>query len=146
MDNKLQSISYLALLGLPFLWYTIYLSHKKDKSDYKNKLIFHKRHNCVVCYDPNEGMSGWPPSSTRIKPSLQNLDILYEPLIYYIETAKKTLDIAVMLLSTKSVIKSLKEAQQRGVKIRIIVNEENSSNIASIKSMGTIKYQRYFYF
>lgn len=139
LENKFYPLTCIALFASgSYLWYNLYCTYKKYKSECEEKLLFQKRHNCVVTYYPQKGIMGWPPHIKRIKPSIQNIDVLFEPFIYFITTAEHSIDVAIMLLGVKSIINALKDTYKKGIQIRIIVNKENSfiSELKLLKLAG----------
>lgn len=124
LKNKLWLLSSAALLVLPlYTWRRLIKSYRKEIHNYENDILFHNRHNCVVMYSPKKGMSGWPPNTGRVKPKIvDGIGTLFEPIIYFINTATQTLDIAMMILSFNGVLNALVEANKRGVKIRLLLN------------------------
>ncbi|KAG5899255.1 hypothetical protein JTB14_035433 [Gonioctena quinquepunctata] len=79
-------------------------------------------------YTGSKGMSGWPPYEERIVPDIttQNwCDILYEPIMYFLDTAKNTVDVAIMMISVKKIYQALINARRRNVKVRVLLNYEH---------------------
>ncbi|KAK9877192.1 hypothetical protein WA026_016940 [Henosepilachna vigintioctopunctata] len=100
----------------------LYVRYKDDRKRYEEAVLFRKRHNCVVMYRSGKGHSGWPTLISANNISIKNIDLLYEPFMYFIDTAKKSLDIAIMSISVKPIIDALINAHKRGIKIRVISN------------------------
>lgn len=129
IGNKFAMISSAALILVPyFTWKSLYNSYNNLKNKYDEEVLFYKRHNCVVIYSGVKGMSGWPPHTERVKLDFNNqncLAELREPIIYFIDTAKKSLELAFMMINVNSVYKALIRAHQRGVKVRILLNFEH---------------------
>ncbi|KAJ8964445.1 hypothetical protein NQ317_013855 [Molorchus minor] len=136
LNNKFTLITSTAIIIIPFY---IYKTYRTLKNEYQEKLLFYDRHNCVVMYNGTQGMSGWPPHTGRIKLNLKKencLEVIHEPVLYFIRTAKISLDVAFMLLGINSVYVALKQARGRGVKIRLLVNYEHCANkLSEIKSL-----------
>lgn len=133
VENKFIVISSAALILVPyFTWKNLYNSYKNLKNKYDEELLFYKRHNCVVMYSGIKGVSGWPPHTERIKLNLNKQNCLAEvrePVIYFIDTAKKSLELAFMLINVNVVYKALVRAHQRGVKVRILLNFEHCESM-----------------
>ncbi|CAH0546144.1 unnamed protein product [Brassicogethes aeneus] len=132
--NKLWVLSSAALLVVPiYTWRKLYKSYKEDKINYEREVLFHKRHNCVVLYSPRKGMSGWPPHLTRIKANIKDgMSVLIEPIVYFINTAIKSIDIAVMILTCEGITNALIDASKRGIKVRILLNFEHAYNTSHL--------------
>lgn len=112
-----------------------YIKYKRLKEKFNQELLFKQRHNCVVMYNTDLGMSGWPPYKKRIRPVITEencLDVLYEPIIYFINTSTKTLDVAYMMISIPKIYDALIEACKRGVNVRLLMNFEHSKRDLNI--------------
>lgn len=129
-QNKYSFLATAVLLVIPaYSWKKFFNDRKKLKDDYEQEMLFHKRHNCVVTYQPNKGISGWPPNVGRIQGNSDKLfEDLYEPILYFIRTAKQSLDIAVMLITVKILYLELVKARKRGVRIRLLCNFQNNDS------------------
>ncbi|KAJ8926551.1 hypothetical protein NQ314_021067 [Rhamnusium bicolor] len=141
IENKFTLVSSAALVLIPYYtWKTLYYSYKSLRNEYEDEILFQKRHNCVVMYTENKGMSGWPPHTGRVKLDINkknSLDTLHEPILYFINTAKKSLDIAFMLLDVNSIYMALKRAHERGIKLRILLNYDHcESRLVEIKNLA----------
>ncbi|XP_057672633.1 uncharacterized protein LOC130904092 [Diorhabda carinulata] len=126
-NTKLFGLTILALIP----WKILYNKYKTNQLKYEKQLLFHERHNCVVMYTNIKGMSGWPPYKDQIVANIKEkncLDPLYEPIIYFINTADKSLDISYMIIAIQKVYNTIIEACKRGVKIRLLMNFEESKN------------------
>jgi len=124
IQHKYSFLAATALLFIPaYSWKSFFSYWKCLQHEYDQKVLFKKRHNCVVTYQPNKGLAGWPPNVSRVRASGDKLfETLYEPILYFIRTAETTLDIAVMLINVNIIYSELITARRRGVKIRIIFN------------------------
>ncbi|CAG9816275.1 unnamed protein product [Phaedon cochleariae] len=131
-SNKLLIISSAAaLLGPYYAWKYFISVYKSLRRQYDEEVIFHARHDCVVMYTGSKGMSGWPPYKGRIVPDITNencLDVLYEPMIYFINTAEKSLDVACMMIGINKIFEALIVASKKGVKVRMLLNREHVNN------------------
>lgn len=98
--------------------------------EYDEINLFKKRHNCVVMYR-EKVVLGWPPVERLLKSNVlkQHFEDLFEPLLYFINTAAFSLEVAVMLISVQPILKAFSIANKRGVKIRIILNLEHCKDI-----------------
>lgn len=96
--------------------------YRKLKRDYEKRLLFSKRHNCVVTYQPMKGFFGWPLDSEGENDSPDVIEELYEPIMYFIRTAQHSLDLCVMHLTVNCLVSELVTAKRRGVRIRILLN------------------------
>lgn len=129
----------MVLVAVPVCSWALFLKKWQSKQRDTNKhLLFLQKHNCVVTFQANKGYRGWPPNlRTVATPTLtKTLENLIEPLLYFIQTAERSLDMAVMILNLKSVYSELSEALKRGVKVRILCNFQHSnSSLSDIKSL-----------
>lgn len=56
----------------------------------------------------------------------------YSKLMFYLSTAKKTIDVCVYFLTINSVVKLLKELHlEKDIEIRVITDDESTENDAS---------------
>ncbi|KAH1004233.1 mitochondrial cardiolipin hydrolase-like [Dendroctonus ponderosae] len=108
-----------ALLIIPIYLFKYY---RQLKRDYEEKLLFSKRHNCVVTYRPRKGFFGWPLDCDSKKCSPNNVEELYQPLLYFIRTAQHSLDVCVMHITVNCLVSELVKAKRRGVQIRALLN------------------------
>ncbi|XP_074028048.1 phospholipase D [Leptinotarsa decemlineata] len=133
LEYKFAILSSAAFIIIPYYtWKSFYRTYKSLKRQYDEEILFSKRHDCVVMYSSNKGMYGWPPYRERIVADITDenwCDKLYEPIIYFIDTAKFTLDVAIMMITIKQIYQALIDAQKRGVKVRILLNFEHSENM-----------------
>ncbi|XP_018320450.1 mitochondrial cardiolipin hydrolase-like [Agrilus planipennis] len=117
-----------------FIWC---LLQKRQK--WKQNRLFYMRHNCVVTYSRGKRMTGWPTDNKLVKNLVSNINIHFEPICYFISTAKTRLDIAVMALTINTIGEALLSANDRGVQIRIIVDflcAKGNSLIKKIETSG----------
>lgn len=132
LDNKIKVASAAVLVLVPlYTWKTLYTTYKYLQKKYAEELLFHQRHNCVILYSGLNGMRGWPPYTKCVKFDINNKDSvqrLYEPIVYFIETATCMLDVACMSIGVWEVKTALIQASKRGVKIRLLMNLDNYNN------------------
>lgn len=123
-SKKLGSLSELIIIPCTFLafkyLYDYYVALSKK---YHERLMFKQRHNCVVMYR-NNIITGWPPFKERMKGNISKdcLVALYEPLLYFINTAQHSIDVAVMIINLPHITNALNDACLRGIKIRVLIN------------------------
>ncbi|XP_044272282.1 mitochondrial cardiolipin hydrolase-like [Tribolium madens] len=110
------------ILFLPcvYMFKKLYTTYKSLKRQYEEEELFYERHNCVVMYSKTH-ITGWPPEY-KISILTKNLDKFLEPYLYFINTSKHSIDLAVMTLAINSIMEALQNALKRGVKVRLIVN------------------------
>lgn len=142
--------SFLVVLAtLPICSWVFFLKKWQSKQVNTHKqLLFLQKHNCVVTFQANRGYRGWPPDLKAVTAPtlLKTLENLIEPLLYFIQTAERSLDMAVMILNLKSVYFELSEALKRGVKVRILCNFKHSdSSLNDIKSLILLGAQCQFF-
>jgi len=82
---------------------------------------FYEKHNCVVMFNALRGMAGWPDYRQRLKLTIDTYHKFGDPILYYINTAEKTLDIAMMNLKFASITQALQSALKRGVAVRMVL-------------------------
>ncbi|KAL3285001.1 hypothetical protein HHI36_019130 [Cryptolaemus montrouzieri] len=120
---KFKYLEYIAVCVLPYItWQYLYKTYKEEVKNYEDAVLFQKRHNCVLMYYKGKGHTGWPTNSQKVDLNIKNIEILFEPFLYFINTAKTNLDIAIMSINVKSVIEALINAHERGVKVRVVSN------------------------
>lgn len=88
--------------------------------------IRHRRNNCYVRYRLPV-MIGWISVRTFEPLSRGSVEIIMEPFVYFIQQAKKTLDINFLFLEVQHFNTALKDAHERGVIIRVLHDQENLS-------------------
>ncbi|XP_066151400.1 mitochondrial cardiolipin hydrolase-like [Euwallacea fornicatus] len=116
----LVSITVASILSLPlFSFFKLYKSWLRQRKIFKEKMLFHQRHNCIVTYRTKGEISGWPGAKHSPKGII---DTLFNPIIYFIQTANESIDIAVMLVNVHAIFDELSKAKKRGIKIRILCN------------------------
>ncbi|KAJ8919630.1 hypothetical protein NQ315_006156 [Exocentrus adspersus] len=140
IENRIALLTSAALILVPlFTWRNLYETYRSLKRKYDEDVLFQKRHNCVIMYSEFKGMSGWPPHLERIKVDFDKencLARLREPVIYFIDTARVSLDIAFMLVTVKSVYQALIRARHNGIRVRLLLNFESmKSRLNDIKSL-----------
>jgi phosphatidylserine/phosphatidylglycerophosphate/cardiolipin synthase-like enzyme len=103
-----------------YLWKKLYKTYITLGKQYQEQEVFYERHNCTIMYSRKQ-ITGWPPDY-KITIDTNNLDRFLEPYLYFIDTAKYTLDIAVMTFTMKQLLNAVQNALKRGVKVRLIAN------------------------
>lgn len=127
IPEKVAFSSILVLIPVSFLALrSLYYCNASLSKEYEEVKLFKKRHNCVVMYR-EKVVVGWPPKEIIVKSDIPKdcFEDLYEPILYFINTAKYSIDVAVMIIGIKPIFKALLDAQRRGVKIRIVLNFEH---------------------
>lgn len=126
----------ILLLLLPiYTWRRLFKTLRQLRLQYEEKQLFYKRHNCCVMYFKSRGMSGWPPHNQRIQVSLKDGNLMYEPIMYFLQTATRTLDIAIMMIHVNVFYDVLLEACLAGVKIRLLLDHTASSHNPQVKKL-----------
>ncbi|RZC37665.1 PLDc 2 domain containing protein [Asbolus verrucosus] len=130
---NIENILFSVVLFVPslYLWNRLYTNYVRFKKEFEDEKLFYERHNCFLMYS-RKYIKGWPPTYT-IKIDINNLNLFLEPYLYFINTSKYTLDIAVMSFAINPLFDALHEAIKKGVKVRLIVN------FLSVKTMN-MKY------
>ncbi|KAF7282776.1 hypothetical protein GWI33_001925 [Rhynchophorus ferrugineus] len=131
IQTKYSMLVSTVLLVLPvYSWKLCFRYWQKLKKAHEETVLFEARHNCVVTYRPNKGFIGWPVSEIEDAKFSDNkmFEKLYQPILYFIRTSKKSLVISVMILNLNEIYSELLEARKRGVKIRIINNFQHASS------------------
>ncbi|XP_017780277.1 PREDICTED: mitochondrial cardiolipin hydrolase-like [Nicrophorus vespilloides] len=100
--------------------YLCYRMCRNNKLQFEKTALDHRKHNCVVMYSRERGMCGWPEYPEGLKTSISTYYLFNEPLLFFVKTAKKTVDIAIMHMSLRALLDSLVDALDRGVAVRII--------------------------
>lgn len=122
-------LSSSLLIFIPvFMWQRCIKNILKFKKENEEMNLFLKRHNCCVFYIKDKGFSGWPPNIERLSIDWRNKESLYEPLLYFLRTARWSLDIAVMMFNVNIISETLLEQLKKGVKIRIILSLKGEKN------------------
>ncbi|XP_044766926.1 mitochondrial cardiolipin hydrolase-like [Coccinella septempunctata] len=115
-------INYAAIGILPYkTWKYFYDTYKEEKDFCDEESLYHKRHNCVVTFSKGRSHIGWC-GIQELNLNIYNVKSVYEPFLYFIDTAQKSLDVAIMSLNVKCIIESLIAAHKRGVNVRVISN------------------------
>ncbi|EFA13216.1 Mitochondrial cardiolipin hydrolase-like Protein [Tribolium castaneum] len=122
--------AFTAILFVPcvYMFKKLYSTYKSLKQQYEDEELFYQRHNCVVMYSKTH-ITGWPPEY-KMSISTKNLDKFLDPYLYFINTSKHSIDLAVMTFSLKPLMEALQSALTRGVKVRLIVNYLSVKNQA----------------
>lgn len=121
-------LSTLLLLLPAYTWSRFLKKFIQQKSISKETELFHKRHNCCVFYFKTKGYAGWPPHKERIRVDFKNKNRIFEPILYFLQTAEKSLDVAVMMMYINVVAETLCEMQKKGVKVRIVMDHAATHN------------------
>lgn len=119
----------VSLALAPFAWVLFYRIAKQCNLKLKQRReqrMFWERHNCVVTYNSRRFMTGWPSRLIR-EARLMDDDQRLSPILYFIDTAEKSFDLAVMTLNCPEIIEALMKAQKRGVMVRVIHNYDQSN-------------------
>lgn len=138
LTRKSFYLSVFLFIVPVYTWSKFLKSFIKRKSALKETELFQKRHNCCVVYFKRKGYAGWPPHKERIRVDFQNKHAIFEPLLYFLQTAEKTLDIAVMMMHIEVVTKMLCDVQTKGIKVRIILDHSamHSTNLKTLRIKG----------
>lgn len=117
------------LMALPLLtWSYFFYIWYKEVTRKKEQLDYYKRNNCVITFAVNREIKG--SKNIDNVGHISGLTSYYSPLLDFLKTTRKSLDIAMMTFSINILIKALKELKERGIRIRIIVdNFESSKNL-----------------
>ncbi|XP_030767743.1 uncharacterized protein LOC115891431 [Sitophilus oryzae] len=148
LDHKYTIVTSSILLVIPiYSWKSFFSYWKQLKKEHDDLLLYHGRHNCTITYKANKGFTGWPQHMNNINFIRENrFENLYEPILYFISTAKESLDIAMMIINVNSISSEILKAVKRGVKIRIINNflhtNSNKDVIQKLMKEG-VEYQFY---
>lgn len=90
-------------------------------SRFVNKELMHfERHNCVVMCR-NGLVEGWPCYGKKEHLKYKGNNANFAPILYFIDTATKSLDIAIMTLNIHAIEMALINAAKRNVRIRLIL-------------------------
>ncbi|KAK5640406.1 hypothetical protein RI129_011217 [Pyrocoelia pectoralis] len=130
-----------------YTWFKFFKEWYELQKQYKKHLLFLKRHNCVVMYWYNSAgkrIGDWPcddsddPADDDIKGT--NVIRQYEPILYFIRTAKESLYIATMFIHVQCIVDELLVAHTRNVIIKIIVyynyNKSGTTCIQQLQRAG----------
>ncbi|KAK5639025.1 hypothetical protein RI129_011517 [Pyrocoelia pectoralis] len=138
MLNIKKYLMYGALISLSVCtWSKFFYEWWKLHKKYKEHLLFLQRHNCIVSYCVGK-MGGWSSEGVKVDKWL-TLQNQYEPVLYFIRTAKYSLDIAVMILSVECITDEILLAFKRKVNVRIIVDlnyNRNSTLLLELSRAG----------
>lgn len=120
-------LSKLLYFGIPaFMWFKFFRKWFFLHKNFKNAQLFDQRHNCVVMYSKHRGSRGWLDNTQPC--SNQHL---YNSIAYFIRTATKSIDIAMMLIDSNVIVKELQEASKRNIKIRILLDYNYNTKSAA---------------
>lgn len=121
------------------LWY-LYLKKKKQLEDeYNAKEDEYKKLNCLVTLSRIHGVTGWPgfkDETTTI--TCRNYRDVFEPILYFLEDTRETLDIAVMAVTSNIIVTTLLSLLKRGVKLRLLLNYDHIIRKRAVKEL--LKY------
>lgn len=139
---RIISFSTFVIIPVSLLAFkSLYDCYVELSNEYKEAELLKRRHNCVVMFS-DKIFRGWPPHNERKKSNIPKncLEELFDPILYFIHTAKYSLDIAFMLISVKPILKALAAAYCRGVKVRILLNfshcEGTREDLKALKTKG----------
>lgn len=114
----------VSLTLAPFAWVLFYRIAKLCNLKLKQRREqrkFWERHNCVVTYNRRHLMTGWPGQLIR-EATLMDDEQRLLPILYFIDTAQKSIDLAIMTLNCPEIVEALIKAQKRGVMVRVILH------------------------
>lgn len=118
---RLCVLGFVSLLLPIYTWKRLY---KKIQKIREEKLFF-ERHNCCVCYCKGT-MTGWPPHRERLYLTLTTIEQLYEPVLYFLRTARFRIDIALMIINVIVVKTVLCELAKSGVQVRLLLDHSQA--------------------
>lgn len=129
-------INVVLALGCTFLYYRYYKTKTALDNEYKEKTKHYENHNCVVIYSKIHGVLGWPGYKRDITQiSCHNTHDAFLPLLYFLNTTKESLDIAVMTLTSKVILNALFALTKKGIKVRLIINYDQMLKKSVIKEL-----------
>uniref|UniRef100_A0A1Y1KVD3 Mitochondrial cardiolipin hydrolase n=2 Tax=Photinus pyralis TaxID=7054 RepID=A0A1Y1KVD3_PHOPY len=134
----LKCAIYCAIFSLPlYSWTKVYKEWKKIREELKKHSLYLQRHICMGVYSAGV-LSGWPTEDRAEKSKGFNINTQFEPILYFIRTAERSLDIAIMFIQIKSILDELLAASRRNVKVRIIVdyNYNNNKDLRHLERSG----------
>lgn len=101
--------------------------------------LFHQRHNCCVTYFKGKGFAGWPPHKERLGYNIIESDQIYEPILYFLRTAKYSVNVAVMILNINVIEEVLCKIAKRGVLVRLVLDYDKCyfKSVNRLKQAGT---------
>lgn len=74
-----------------------------------------------------------------VEPEIKNMDVCFSPkekcdkkIISFIKSAKKSLEVAIYSLTHRDIVLAIKEAKDRGLKVRVIVDREQMAGEKSL--------------
>lgn len=108
-----------------YTWFRYFKMKKKESIDQRHCELFHNKHNCVVMYRRNQGMIGWGSATAKITITPSTYDRLFEPIIYFLNTAEESVDVAIMLITVQPILKVLHDLLKRGIKVRMILDHDS---------------------
>ncbi|KAK5639323.1 hypothetical protein RI129_011815 [Pyrocoelia pectoralis] len=121
----MKCLKYAVLIAVPTI--TCAEFFKKWYRYRLNKL--YKQHLPFLKWYTRGNISDRPcESTTNQNEKKMNVKELYEPILYFIETAETSIDISVTSITVQCVIDELMEAVKRNVKVRIITDFHSNRN------------------
>lgn len=122
-------------LLLPFYTWNRLYRRLRELSETK---LFHERHNCCVTYFNGKGFAGWPPQKDRLGLSVLESDQIFEPILYFLRTAKYSVDIAVMILNVSAIERTICDIAKKGVVVRLLLDYDKCSvgSVQKLKESG----------
>lgn len=139
IEKSPKSLLYIVLgsfsILLPlYTWKRLFRRLQKNKE----KDLFWQRHNCCVTYFSGKGLAGWPPYKNRIGSTLLTCDQLYEPILYFLRTAKFKVCIAVMMLTVDVIEETLCEIARKGVHVCLLLDyvKSDAKRVDRMKQAG----------
>ncbi|XP_022900634.1 uncharacterized protein [Onthophagus taurus] len=121
-----NSLNVLLLFSSIYLWKWYF----RLKKTHEKIIETYRCHNTVIIYSRRRGISGWPKYNVdpyRIE--FKNLSRIFEPITHFITTSEKTVDIAVMTISSSVLINTILNVLRKGIRVRIILNYAHSENV-----------------
>lgn len=114
-----------------FTWsYFLYI-WKTQRKKAADEVLYYKKNNCVITYAVDRNIRGWFESNTN-SINRNTFKMNFTPLLYFINSAKQTLDIAVMTFNINTLTEALSQLKDKGVVIRMIVDScETASKVQS---------------
>lgn len=132
----------LIVLLLPaYTWSKFFKIWRSLRKNLKNNRLFYSRHNCVVMYDNKRGVTGWPIPLDSVTHTFN----IYDPVLYFIYTAQKSLDVAMMVISNNTIANALLKVHKKGIAVRVLLDHDYSRNESCKDLENSGKYLFYYY-
>ncbi|KAK5640376.1 hypothetical protein RI129_011187 [Pyrocoelia pectoralis] len=130
---------YGVLIAVPaYTWFKFFKEGYELEKQYKKHLLFLKRHNCAVMFSAGKRID-WPCDDSVEPPDddIKGINVIrqYEPILYFIRTAKESLYIATMFIHVQCIVDELLAAHKRNVIIKIIVDYNYNKNGTCIQQL-----------